>query len=120
MTDLAKQFFLKSTKRVYNALVWGILKKKVEQLKKLDEGIVKNRLIMSVPNQPEIGKRAITHYKVVREFNYVSLIECKLETGRTHQIRAHMKHIGHPIFNDIRYGGDKILKGRYLININSS
>ena len=71
----------------------------------------KNRLIMSVPNQPEIGKRAITHYKVVGEFNYVSLIECKLETGRTHQIRAHMKHIGHPIFNDIRYGGDKILKG---------
>ena len=66
---------------------------------------------MSVPDEDNIGKRAVTHYKVLEEYGYVSLIECKLETGRTHQIRAHMKHIGHPIFNDIRYGGDKLLKG---------
>ena len=65
---------------------------------------------MSVPDEDNIGKRAVTHYKVVEDYGYVSLIECQLETGRTHQIRAHMKHIGHPIFNDIRYGGDKILK----------
>ena len=66
---------------------------------------------MSVPYEDNIGKRAVTHYKVLQDYGYVSLIECQLETGRTHQIRAHMKHIGHPIFNDIRYGGDKILKG---------
>jgi Pseudouridylate synthases, 23S RNA-specific len=71
----------------------------------------KNRMIMSVPDEDSIGKRAVTHYKVVEDYGYVSLIECQLETGRTHQIRAHMKYIGHPIFNDIRYGGDKILKG---------
>ena len=68
-------------------------------------------MIMSVPDEDNIGKRAVTHYKVVEDYGYVSLIECQLETGRTHQIRAHMKHIGHPIFNDIRYGGDKLLKG---------
>ena len=66
---------------------------------------------MSVPEDKEFGKNAITHYKVLKRFNYVTLIECRLETGRTHQIRAHMKFIGHPIFNDKRYGGDKILKG---------
>ena len=66
---------------------------------------------MSVPVDDDIGKRAITHYKVVEKLGYVSLVECELETGRTHQIRAHMKHIGNPIFNDQRYGGDKILKG---------
>ena len=111
MTDLAKQFFIKSTKRIYNALVWGELVKK-EGI--IDENLMrdpKNRLLMSVPVDQEFGKKAITHYKVIEEFNYVSLIECRLETGRTHQIRAHMKHIGHPIFNDQRYGGHKILKG---------
>ena len=66
---------------------------------------------MSVPEDKELGKNAITHYKVLERFNYVTLLECQLETGRTHQIRAHMKFIGHPIFNDKRYGGDKILKG---------
>ena len=66
---------------------------------------------MSVPDDSTIGKRSITHYKVVDDLGYVSLIECELETGRTHQIRAHMKHMGHPIFNDKRYGGDRILKG---------
>lgn len=66
---------------------------------------------MSVPDEDDVGKKAITNYKVIEDFGYVSLLECQLETGRTHQIRAHMKHIGHPIFNDIRYGGDRILKG---------
>ena len=66
---------------------------------------------MSVPVDEDTGKRAITHYKIVEKLGYVSLVECELETGRTHQIRAHMKHIGNPIFNDQRYGGDKILKG---------
>ena len=66
---------------------------------------------MSVPDDATMGKRSITHYKVIDDLGYVSLIECELETGRTHQIRAHMKHIGHPIFNDNRYGGDRILKG---------
>ena len=68
-------------------------------------------MIMSVPADSTIGKRSITHYKVIDDLGYVSLVECELETGRTHQIRAHMKHIGHPIFNDARYGGDRILKG---------
>jgi len=68
-------------------------------------------MIMSVPNEDDIGKKAVTHYNIIEDLGYVSLIECQLETGRTHQIRAHMKHIGHPIFNDVRYGGDKILKG---------
>ena len=111
MTNLAKQFYLKSSKRKYHALVWGSVQN--------DEGIInenlardpKNRLIMSVPEDKDFGKNAVTHYKVLERFNYVTLIECQLETGRTHQIRAHMKFIGHPIFNDKRYGGDKILKG---------
>ena len=111
MTNLAKQFYLKSSKRKYHALVWGSVQN--------DEGTInenlardpKNRLIMSVPEDKELGKNAITHYKVLERFNYVTLLECQLETGRTHQIRAHMKFIGHPIFNDKRYGGDKILKG---------
>ena len=103
--------YLKTSKRKYIALVWGVVEK--------DEGTInenlardpKNRLIMSVPEDKEIGKSAITHYKVLERFNYVTLLECQLETGRTHQIRAHMKFIGHPIFSDQRYGGDKILKG---------
>ena len=66
---------------------------------------------MSVPADSTKGKRSITHYRVIDDLGYVSLVECELETGRTHQIRAHMKHIGHPIFNDARYGGDRILKG---------
>ena len=66
---------------------------------------------MSVPQNKELGKKAVTHYKVLERFNYLTLLECQLETGRTHQIRAHMKFIGHPIFSDQRYGGDKILKG---------
>ena len=112
MTELAKQFYLKSSKRKYIALVWGIID---DESGTIDERLArdpKNRLIMSVPREEnEYGKQAITHYKVIERFNYLTLVECELETGRTHQIRAHMKHIGHPIFSDSRYGGNKILKG---------
>jgi len=111
MTHLAKQFYLKSSKRKYNALVWGIVDKEEGTIEKNLSRDPKNRLIMSVPENNELGKKAVTHYKVLERFNYLTLLECQLETGRTHQIRAHMKHIGHPIFNDQRYGGDKILKG---------
>ncbi len=111
MTHLAKQFFDKTTERLYYALVWGDVAD--------DEGTIegnigrslKNRLQMSVFPNGEFGKPAITHYKVLERFGYVTLVECQLETGRTHQIRAHFKYIGHTLFNDERYGGDKILKG---------
>ncbi|MDP2088924.1 MAG: RluA family pseudouridine synthase [Flavobacteriaceae bacterium] len=111
MAHLAKQFFDKKTNRVYNALVWG----NVENDEGTIEGHIgrslKNRLQMSVFPNGEHGKPAITHYKVLERFNYVTLVECRLETGRTHQIRAHFKHIGHTLFNDERYGGDQVLKG---------
>ncbi|WP_411032280.1 RluA family pseudouridine synthase [Spongiimicrobium sp. 3-5] len=111
MTHLAKQFFDKTTEREYVALVWGDVTE--------DSGIIeghiarnpKNRLQMQVFEEGEQGKEAITHYKVLERIGYVTLVSCKLETGRTHQIRVHMKYIGHTLFNDERYGGDKILKG---------
>jgi len=111
MSKLALQFFNKTTERIYYALVWG----NVEE----DEGTItgnigrslKNRLQMTVFPEGEFGKHAVTHYKVVERFSYVTLLECKLETGRTHQIRVHLKYIGHTLFNDARYGGDQILKG---------
>lgn len=112
MTDLAKQFYLKTSKRKYLALVWGIVADEKGTVNANLARDPKNRLIMSVPKENEnFGKKAITHYRVVERFNYLTLLECELETGRTHQIRSHMKHIGHPIFSDSRYGGDKILKG---------
>ena len=111
MTFLAKQFYDKSTTRKYLTLVWGNVEK--------DEGIIegnigrnpKNRLQMKVFTESNIGKSAITHFKVIKRFGYVTLLSCRLETGRTHQIRVHMKYIGHTIFNDERYGGNQILKG---------
>jgi 23S rRNA pseudouridine1911/1915/1917 synthase len=111
MTHLAKQFFDRAIKRKYVALVWGNL---VD-----DEGTIvanigrdsRDRMQMSVYQDGEGGKHAITHYKVLERLNYVTKVECRLETGRTHQIRVHMKHIGHTLFNDKRYGGDRILKG---------
>ena len=111
MTHLAKQFEAKTTEREYIALVWGNVV--------ADEGTIegniarhlKDRMQMAVFADPEIGKPAVTHYKVLERFGYVTLVSCILETGRTHQIRVHMKHIGHPIFNDERYGGHLILKG---------
>ena len=108
---LAKQFFDHTIERKYQALVWGNFDQ--------DEGTVvgnlerspADRRIMHVTPDPERGKHAVTHWRVVERFGYVTLVECVLETGRTHQIRAHMQHIGHPLFSDAAYGGDKILKG---------
>ncbi len=109
MAHLAKQFFEKTTDRLYYALVWG----NVEEEKGTIEGHIgrhiKNRLQMSVFPEGELGKPAVTHYEVIERFTYVTLVKCKLETGRTHQIRAHMKFIGHTLFNDARYGGDQVL-----------
>ncbi len=111
LTHLAQQFYDRTTERRYQALVWGDVKE--------DEGTIeghlgrslKNRKVMTVFPEGDYGKHAVTHYKVIKRFGYVTLVECKLETGRTHQIRVHMKYIGHPLFHDLEYGGDKILKG---------
>ena len=111
LAKLSEQFFHKTIDRKYLAIVWGTPLPEQGTIDKYLSRDKKNRMIMSVPVDEDIGKRAITHYKVVEKLGYVSLVECELETGRTHQIRAHMKHIGNPIFNDQRYGGDKILKG---------
>ena len=111
MRNLSEQFFLKQTERKYIALTWGSFTENQGTVDNYLSRDKKNRMIMSVTEDESYGKRAITHYKVLQEFNYVSLIECQLETGRTHQIRAHMKYLGNPIFNDERYGGNKIIKG---------
>ena len=110
-THLGKQFFDKSTKREYYALVWGDFKE--------DKGTItgniarnpKDKLQMKVFEDSDIGKPAVTHYEVIKRYGYVTLVKCKLETGRTHQIRVHMLSKGHPLFNDSRYGGEKILRG---------
>ena len=111
-TSLGKQLFNKTTHRSYNALVWGNF---VEDEGRIEGNIgrdPKDRLRMAVfPTDSEIGKPAVTHYRVMERYGYVTLVECVLETGRTHQIRAHMKHIGHPLFSDERYGGTEILRG---------
>lgn len=111
-TDLGKQFFNKTTRREYRALVWGDFPD--------DKGTItgniarnpRNKLQMAVFDDPTIGKHAVTHYEVLERYGYATLVKCILETGRTHQIRVHMQHTGHPLFNDERYGGEKILKGR--------
>lgn len=108
---LAKQFFDHTIERKYNALVWGDF---ADDSGTVDGNLArsqKDRRVMAVYDDPEVGKHAVTHWNVLERFGYVTLIECILETGRTHQIRAHMKHIGHPLFNDAMYGGDQILKG---------
>lgn len=112
-TKLGTQFFNKTTERTYNALVWGVLKE--------DEGTIngsiardqRDRMSFAIydENENPNAKHAVTHYKVLERFAYATLVQCKLETGRTHQIRVHMKHIGHTLFNDERYGGNEILKG---------
>ena len=114
MTHLSKQFFNKTTEREYVALVWG----NVEEDAGTIEGNIgrhpKNRLQNTVfegDDADEKGKHAVTHYQVLERLGYVTLLSCRLETGRTHQIRVHLKHIGHTLFNDERYGGEKILKG---------
>ena len=111
MTLLAKQFFDKTSQRSYYALVWGDVKDDTGTIEGHIGRDPKNRLLMTVFPDGDQGKEAITHYEVVERFGYTTLVRCRLETGRTHQIRAHMKHIGHTLFGDARYGGDNILKG---------
>ncbi len=111
MAHLSKQFLEKTTERLYYALVWGDVKEDEGKIEGNIGRSLKNRLQMAVFPNGDFGKPAITHYKVIERFGYVTLIQCKLETGRTHQIRVHMKHIGHTLFNDERYGGNTILKG---------
>ena len=112
LTHLAKQFFDRTTERRYNALVWGDVKEDTGTIIGNIGRSLKNRKVMAVfPEGSEHGKHAVTHYTVLQRFGLVTLIECKLETGRTHQIRAHLKSIGHPLFNDNEYGGDAILRG---------
>lgn len=110
-TALGEQFFNKTTRREYVAVIWGSFAE--------PEGTIigdigrnpRNRLQMAVIEEPGIGKHAVTHYSQIENFGYVSVVKCRLETGRTHQIRVHMKYKGHPLFNDERYGGDEILRG---------
>lgn len=113
-THLGLQFYNKTTKRKYNALVWGV----VENNEGTIEGNIgrnpKDRMQMAVLSDPAQGKHAVSHYRVLERLGYVTLVECVLETGRTHQIRVHMKHIGHTLFNDERYGGNEILKGTHF------
>ena len=111
MNNLTKQFSNRTIKRKYIALVWGDLKDDSGTITGNIGRSLKNRKIMSVFTEENYGKHAITHYKVLKRYGYTTLVECRLETGRTHQIRTHFKHLGHPIFNDVDYGGDVILKG---------
>ena len=111
MANLANQFFERTTERLYYALVWGNFEEDSGTIEGHIGRSLKNRLLMDVFPKGDFGKPAITHYHVLERFNYVTLVQCKLETGRTHQIRAHFAHIGHPLFNDERYGGNEIVKG---------
>ncbi len=111
MAHLAKQFEDKTTEREYVALVWGNVEADAGTITGNIDRHLKDRMQMAVFPDGERGKHAVTHYKVLERFGYVTVISCKLETGRTHQIRVHMKYIGHTLFNDARYGGDQILKG---------
>jgi len=108
---LGWRFFHKTTHRLYTALVWGMLENETGTITGNIGRSLKNRLQMDVFPDGSQGKPAVTHYRILERLGYVTLVECQLETGRTHQIRAHMKHIGHPLFNDARYGGNEILKG---------
>lgn len=110
MAWLAKQFFDHTITRKYIALVWGNLEEDGTVTGYIGRS-VRDRRVMDIYDDESKGKWSVTHYKVLERFNYVTLIECQLETGRTHQIRAHMKHIGHPLFNDATYGGDRIVSG---------
>ena len=110
-TALGKQFFNKTTKREYVAVVWGVPTPAIGRIEGNIGRSLKDRLQMAVFPDGDYGKHAVTHYEVIEQFGYVSVVKCRLETGRTHQIRVHMKHIGHPLLNDARYGGDEILRG---------
>jgi 23S rRNA pseudouridine1911/1915/1917 synthase len=111
LNRLSKQFYDRTTDRRYNALVWGIPDPPEGTITGNVGRSIKDRKVMQVFKDESEGKTAITHYKVLENFGYISLIECKLETGRTHQIRVHLSHVKHPLFNDEEYGGDQILKG---------
>jgi 23S rRNA pseudouridine1911/1915/1917 synthase len=111
MSDLAKQFFNHTVHRRYVALVWGNFDEQEGTIRGHVGRHQRFRKLFTTSPDGEYGKEAITHYKVLENFNYVTLVECRLETGRTHQIRVHMQHIGHPLFNDDFYGGDRIVKG---------
>ncbi|RCS27574.1 RluA family pseudouridine synthase [Polaribacter sp. WD7] len=111
MANLSRQFFDRTTERLYYALVWGNIEDDEGRIEGNIGRSLKNRLQMAVFPDGEYGKHAVTHFKVLERLTYVTLVQCKLETGRTHQIRAHFKHIGHTLFNDERYGGNEILKG---------
>ncbi len=111
MTHLAKQFFDHTVHRRYVALVWGDFENQEGTIVAHVGRHQRFRKLFTAYPEGDYGKEAITHYKVLEKFNYVTLVECRLETGRTHQIRVHMQHIGHPLFNDQTYGGDKIVKG---------
>ena len=113
LTHLSQQFFDRTSDRRYVALVWGRLEEPGTVEGHVGRSL-QNRKVMTVFPDGEYGKHAVTHYKSLESFNYLTLVECKLETGSTHQIRAHMKHIGHPLFGDVEYGGDKVLKGTHF------
>jgi len=111
LTHLSKQFFDKTTDRIYQALVWGEPEETEGTITGNIARSIRDRKVFQVYADESIGKHAITHYKTLEELCYVSIVECKLETGRTHQIRVHMKHKGHPLFADQEYGGNRIVKG---------
>ena len=113
-THLGLQFFNKTTHRKYTALVWGIVKDNEGRIEGNIGRDLRDRQQMTVFPDGDHGKTAVTHYRVIERLGYTTLVECRLETGRTHQIRVHMKHIGHTIFNDERYGGNIILKGNHF------
>ncbi len=111
-THLGRQFFNKTTKREYVAVVWGVPSPVSGRIEGNIGRSLRDRLQMAVfPPDSDMGKHAVTHYQIIEDLGHVSVVKCVLETGRTHQIRVHMRHIGHPLFNDARYGGDQILRG---------
>ena len=111
MTSLARQFFDHSIERTYYALVWGVPSEPIGTIDVNLGRSLKDRRVTAAFPKGDFGQKAVTHYEVLEDLHYVSLVKCNLETGRTHQIRAHMKYLGHPLFNDATYGGDQILKG---------
>jgi len=113
-THLSAQFFNRTTKRQYVALVWGGISDDEGRIEGNISRSLKDRMLMTVFPEGDYGKPAVTHYKVLERLGYVTLVQCKLETGRTHQIRVHMKYIGHTLFNDERYGGNEVLKGTHF------
>ena len=111
MNSLAKQFFDHSIERTYYALVWGVPEQEKGTVDVFLGRSLKDRRVTTAFPDGDFGRNAVTHYEMLKDLRYVALIKCNLETGRTHQIRAHMKYIGHPIFNDATYGGDRVVKG---------